>query len=91
MRFTAGASWTELIRGRPRFALQIARANGANVIATTSSPDKARLLKELGATHVINYKETPNWGEEVQKLVRAECDFLLACAYVLRFFTYGED
>ncbi|OCB85765.1 NAD-binding protein [Sanghuangporus baumii] len=50
------------------FALQIARANGAEVIATTSSAEKAKVLKELGATHVINYKENPNWGEEVLKL-----------------------
>ncbi|EJD06311.1 NAD-binding protein [Fomitiporia mediterranea MF3/22] len=50
------------------FALQIARANGANVIATTSSAQKAEVLKKLGATHVINYKQTPKWDEEVLKL-----------------------
>ena len=67
-----------------RFALQIARANGANVIATTSSADKAKILKGLGTTHVINYKETPNWGEEVQKLVRTVSFFTRRCAEILR-------
>ncbi|KAK0666415.1 putative alcohol dehydrogenase [Cercophora samala] len=43
-------------------ALQFAVAVGANVIATTSSEDKAERLKELGATHVINYNETEDWG-----------------------------
>lgn len=49
-------------------ALQFAIASGATVIATTSSEAKAKKLKELGAHHVINYKETPNWGEEAKKL-----------------------
>lgn len=44
-------------------AVQFAVAAGANVIATTSSDDKAELLRKLGATTVINYKTTPNWGE----------------------------
>lgn len=47
------------------FALQIARFCGAEVIATTSSDKKAAQLKELGAVHVINYKTTPNWDDEV--------------------------
>lgn len=50
------------------FALQFAKAAGAKVIATTSSAEKAETLKKLGADHVINYKETPNWGEEAKKL-----------------------
>jgi NADPH:quinone reductase-like Zn-dependent oxidoreductase len=50
------------------FALQFAKAAGARVIATTSSAKKAELLKKLGADHVINYKDTPNWGEEAAKL-----------------------
>jgi NADPH:quinone reductase-like Zn-dependent oxidoreductase len=50
------------------FALQFAKAAGATVIATTSSQKKADLLKKYGADHVINYKETPNWGEEAVKL-----------------------
>ncbi|KAK7188216.1 hypothetical protein DPSP01_001761 [Paraphaeosphaeria sporulosa] len=50
------------------FALQFAKAAGARVIATTSSPEKAEILKKLGADHVINYKENPNWGEQAQSL-----------------------
>ena len=50
------------------FALQFAVAAGATVIATTSSAEKGKKLKELGATHVINYKEDKNWGESAKKL-----------------------
>ncbi|KAI9667508.1 MAG: hypothetical protein M1821_000324 [Bathelium mastoideum] len=50
------------------FALQFAKAAGCKVIATTSSQDKADRLKQLGADHVINYKEDPNWGETAKKL-----------------------
>jgi len=44
------------------FALQFAKAAGCRVISTSSSPDKMERLKKLGADHVINYKETPDWG-----------------------------
>ncbi|KAI1139366.1 NAD(P)-binding protein [Hypoxylon sp. FL0543] len=50
------------------FGLQFAKAAGARVIATTSSKEKAEVLKKLGADHVINYKEDPNWGETARKL-----------------------
>ncbi|KAK4119768.1 alcohol dehydrogenase-like protein [Parathielavia appendiculata] len=50
------------------FALQFAKAAGATVIATTSSAKKAETLKKLGADHVINYRENPNWGEAARKL-----------------------
>lgn len=48
---------------------QFAKAVGAKVIATTSSAKKADKLKELGADHVINYKENPNWGEIAKSLI----------------------
>ena len=47
------------------FALQIARMMGATVIATTSSDAKAERLRELGAAHVINYREETAWGRAV--------------------------
>ncbi|KAK3290196.1 alcohol dehydrogenase-like protein [Chaetomium fimeti] len=47
---------------------QFAKAAGATVIATTSSAEKADVLKKLGADHVINYREDPNWGETARKL-----------------------
>ncbi|KAJ5263513.1 alcohol dehydrogenase [Penicillium angulare] len=50
------------------FALQFAKATGARVIATTSSPDKVELLKGLGADYVINYRQTPNWGSVAKGL-----------------------
>ncbi|KAH6676614.1 hypothetical protein B0J14DRAFT_560903 [Halenospora varia] len=50
------------------FAVQFAKAAGATVIATTSSKEKADILKKLGADHVLNYKEDPNWGEKAKAL-----------------------
>jgi len=50
------------------FAVQFAKAAGATVIATTSSVAKAEVLKKLGADHVINYRETPEWGERAASL-----------------------
>lgn len=50
------------------FALQFAKAAGARVIATTSSASKAETLKKLGADEVINYKETPKWGEKAKEV-----------------------
>lgn len=48
--------------------VQFAKAAGARVIATTSSSSKAEILKSLGADHVINYREDPNWGETARSL-----------------------
>lgn len=50
------------------FAVQLAKAAGAQVIATTSSDDKARRLSELGADHIINYRTEHDWGEKAKKL-----------------------
>ena len=50
------------------FALQFAKAAGATVIATSSSEEKLARLTELGADHVINYRETEKWGEAVLAL-----------------------
>ena len=49
------------------FAVQFAKAAGARVVATTSSSQKAELLKKLGADAIINYKDTPEWGAEAKK------------------------
>lgn len=43
-------------------ALQLARAMGATVIATSSSDEKRARLQALGAAHTINYKTHPDWG-----------------------------
>jgi NADPH:quinone reductase-like Zn-dependent oxidoreductase len=50
------------------FALQIAKALGATVIATSSSPEKLERLKALGADHLINYKADPAWGDTAAAL-----------------------
>jgi len=50
------------------FALQLARAFGARVIATSGSDDKAAKAKALGADAVINYRQNPEWHGVVRKL-----------------------
>lgn len=50
------------------FALQFAKAAGCRVIATSSSEEKLAKLKALGADHLINYKETPDWGAKAREL-----------------------
>jgi NADPH:quinone reductase-like Zn-dependent oxidoreductase len=50
------------------FAIQIAKTFGLKVIATTGSKEKEQPLKDLGADEVINYKEFPEWSNEVKRL-----------------------
>ncbi|WP_304179668.1 NAD(P)-dependent alcohol dehydrogenase [Phenylobacterium aquaticum] len=50
------------------FALQLAKAAGATVIATSSSAEKLARLKDLGADHLINYKDDPAWGQTAAAL-----------------------
>lgn len=45
------------------FALQIARAMGATVIATSSSDEKLERVRALGAAHTINYRQHDDWGK----------------------------
>ncbi len=49
-------------------ALQIAKMSGLKVIATTGSREKEQKLKDLGADDVINYKDFPDWSNEVKRL-----------------------
>jgi NADPH:quinone reductase-like Zn-dependent oxidoreductase len=48
------------------FALQLARAAGAGVIATSSSADKRARLEQMGAAKTIDYRENPAWGDAVR-------------------------
>ncbi|KAI3334556.1 putative alcohol dehydrogenase [Ustulina deusta] len=50
------------------FAVQFAKTIGARVISTTSSAEKAEMLRKLGADHVVNYRETVAWGDEAKRL-----------------------
>ncbi|MFF7919771.1 NAD(P)-dependent alcohol dehydrogenase [Streptomyces mirabilis] len=50
------------------FVVQFAKTLGAEVIATTSGATKADRLKALGADHVVNYSENPEWGTAVREL-----------------------
>ncbi|MCI3135541.1 zinc-dependent alcohol dehydrogenase family protein [Phenylobacterium aquaticum] len=65
------AGHTVLVQGSggvSTFALQLARAVGATVIATTSSDRKAEQLKAMGASAVVNYAADPQWGKAVRAL-----------------------
>jgi len=46
------------------FALQLAIAAGAQVIAASGSEAKFERLRRLGAVHVVDYRD-PRWGESV--------------------------
>jgi NADPH:quinone reductase-like Zn-dependent oxidoreductase len=50
------------------FAVQLARTRGATVILTSSSDDKLKAGSDLGATHLVNYRTTPDWETEVKRL-----------------------
>jgi len=77
-------AWNALYAGRPliagqsvlvlgtggvsMFALQFARAAGARVIATSSSDAKLARARELGASGTVNYRQHPEWQQEVLAL-----------------------
>jgi NADPH:quinone reductase-like Zn-dependent oxidoreductase len=44
------------------FALQLAKAAGARVLATSQSAEKRERARSMGADHTIDYKATPTWG-----------------------------
>ncbi len=52
------------------FALQIAAAAGARVIATSSSDAKLERLSEVGAAATINYLQRPTWSHDVLALTQ---------------------
>src|ERR1700733_5807506 len=43
------------------FGLQFAHAMGVTAIITSSSDDKLKRARSLGASHTINYKTAPDW------------------------------
>ncbi|KAJ7912014.1 hypothetical protein B0H13DRAFT_1875243 [Mycena leptocephala] len=50
------------------FTLQFAVASDATVIAISSSDEKLKIAEDLGVTHIINYRTTPDWDREALKL-----------------------
>ena len=59
------------------FALQIAKAAGVSVVATTSSNAKGERLRAIGADHGINYSEDENWGDTVRKVSGGGVDHVI--------------
>jgi NADPH:quinone reductase len=58
------------------YAIQFAKARGASVIATVSSPAKAKVARDAGADHTIDYK-TENVGERVMALTKGGVDAVI--------------
>jgi NADPH:quinone reductase-like Zn-dependent oxidoreductase len=54
--------------GVSMFALQFAKMIGALTIVTSSSDEKLARARALGADHTINYKQYPNWADQVLNL-----------------------
>src|ERR1700675_4101352 len=50
------------------FAVQLAKAVGARVIATSSNPENAARLREMGVDEVIDTSALPEWGDKVRAL-----------------------
>jgi len=63
--------------GMSIFGLQLAKAAGARVFATTSSEDKAEQLMQLGCAGVVNYKQDERWGKSIFKLSAGGVDHIL--------------
>ena len=49
-------------------AVQLARLAGALVIAQTTSPEKAQLIRDMGAHHVVVHKRGEDFSPEVKRL-----------------------
>jgi NADPH:quinone reductase-like Zn-dependent oxidoreductase len=50
------------------FAQQFCRLMGAMTIVTSSSDAKLERMRALGAGHVVNYRQTPDWDQAVLDL-----------------------
>jgi len=67
----AGKDTTLLIAGGAgsvsQYAIQFAKMRGARVITTISSPEKAKVARDLGADHTIDYKRE-DAGERIMEI-----------------------
>ena len=59
------------------FALQFAKAAGAEVIITSSSDEKLERAKVMGADHTINYTTTKDWGRAARKAAGGGVDHVV--------------
>jgi len=62
---------TVLIQGTggvSTFALQLAVAHGLKTIVISSSDEKLARVKQMDATHTLNYRTTPDWEKAVWEL-----------------------
>ena len=59
------------------FALQFARALGAEVIAISSSDEKLARAKKMGAALGINYQATPEWDKAVAQHTHGGVDLVV--------------
>jgi NADPH:quinone reductase-like Zn-dependent oxidoreductase len=60
--------WVLGTGGVSLLAVQIAKAAGARVVATSSSDEKLARVKALGADILVNYRTTPEWGAEIARI-----------------------
>jgi NADPH:quinone reductase-like Zn-dependent oxidoreductase len=63
--------------GVSMFALQFAKMHGAQVIATSGSDEKIARLARFGPTAVINYKQTPEWGDKIREISGSGVDHIV--------------
>jgi len=49
-------------------AIDLAKAQGATVIAVAGGPEKLKVCTDVGADHVVDYRATPDFVEEVREL-----------------------
>ena len=57
--------------------IQLAKAEGVEIILTTAGSDeKTKLCESLGATRGINYK-TRDWAEQVKEIAPEGVDFIV--------------
>lgn len=54
------------------FALQFAKAQGAQVVITSSSDEKLARAQQLGADFILNYKTTPDWVSIIHDFTSGE-------------------
>jgi NADPH:quinone reductase-like Zn-dependent oxidoreductase len=54
------------------FALQFAKMMGAYVIVTSSSDDKLKQVRGMGADETINYRKVPEWGKRAREMAGSD-------------------